>query len=1800
MAAALVAVVAVLLAATTLSVRPAEAAITTPFTTRFDVNTNGSVLIRGNSNLTCTPPPPSACGNARNGIGSGAALNNNNYTMVYTDTDGDLVGTFNDSTSTLDMPAGSTVLFAGLYWGADSSLAPTPAGRNLVKFRTPAGSTWNSVTASSLYASGSIYQGFADVTALVSGVGDGVYAVANIQASAGVGYYAGWALVVAYRNPAEDMRSLRVYDGFGTISSGSASSVNIPVTGFETPHTGTVHAKVGAVAYEGDLGSAGDNLLVDGVPLVDGQNQLNNFFNSTASDSGAAVGGRNPPYPNLMGFDVDQVDATGVFGHGITSTTLTLTTASVGGETYYPGVITFAIDLYAPKISTTMTATDVDGGDLLRGDTIEYRIAVRNDGSDTADNLQLADAIPPYTTYVPGSLTIQGVPASDATADDDGWFGAGTANWMLGSIPYAGTTYVTFRVTVDVGTPAGYAITNLVNVSYTGHTTSVSVAAQGGNIATPVLPPHVNLAAGLAVTPAFVQRANTPATVNYTVTVTNRTGALEPDASGALTLPSGLTPGPLPAGCTAAGQVVTCDLGPLVAGSSANATVPATVDNTAAASAVATLSAISSGTDTDPTDDTATAAVAVNTPPHAVADTATTTDNAPVSIPVVANDSDPDDPQGSLAVSISGGPAHGTAVVEADRSVTYTPTPGWAGADTFQYQLADPNGGTDTGTVTVTTANAAPIAHDDMLNTPTNTPVTVNVLGNDSDPNGDPLTVVGVAPPAAADGTVTFTGTQVTFAPTPAVSGTVTFGYTVRDSAGATATATVSVDVANAAPTAQNDTLSVSYAAAQAGVVLPLAANDTDPNHDTLNVASVSPLSGGQGTASVALGVVTYQAPAHFSGVVTFDYVVDDGHSGQDLGTVTLTVQNAVPAAAPFTAGTAYLVPATFDAAGFSTDPNNDPLRVSGTTDPAHGTVGLDTSGRIVYQPDVAWSGVDTFTYTIDDGNGGSDTGTVTVTVANGVAVARDDAATVVGGGTAVIDVLANDDDDPNGQPLTVTTGPAGHGTMTVGADRRITYRPAAGYLGTDTFHYQLDDGAGGVAGANVTVTVVNTAPVARSDSVATGTNTPVIIPVLANDDDPNGDAVTLTALGGGAHGTVADNGDGTVTYTPANGFYGSDSFAYSIRDPSWLTDSAIVTVTVANAAPIAGADSYPGLRPGVAATLPVLDNDSDPNTGQVISVASVTAATKGSLTLTGGVLTYRADPGTVGTDGFDYVLTDDLGRTDTAHVTLTINGSPTAVDDTVPVPSDTAIDIPVTGNDLDPESLPLTVTAVGPPGHGTAQINANGTVGYTPDAGFYGTDTFSYTISDDVGNTATGQVNVQVANADPIAGADFAALLSDRTVLIDVLGNDSDVNPGQTLGIVSAGPAAHGTVSVVSGEIRYAPQTGFTGVDTFPYTVGDGNGGTATAPVTVTVSDGEPVALPDDGTTPFGHAVTIGVLANDLDPAGTLSLTGVGTPDHGTATFGAGTVTYTPPNGFAGVATFDYTATDDAGHQTSAAVTITVGDAPVVPNRAVQGEPDAGVVIGLPRAGLDGRPVTLDGFGQPAHGTVVRNPDGTLTYTPDPGFTGLDSFTYQMIDADGNVATATIWVTVPPPASPSPSPSPSASPSPSPSEPSPSPSPSSSPPPGSSPPAPRNRAPIAADDLVIVLHGDTVVIRPLLNDRDPDGDPLTIVKVRQPRHGSVTIGDSTGIAAATAENALTYHADPAFRSGLDPFGYTVSDGRGGVATASITIKVSAGKELPVTGRDALALARAGLLAVGAGGLLCWLAESPRPGRHRR
>ncbi len=374
-----------------------------------------------------------------------------------------------------------------------------------------------------------------------------------------------------------------------------------------------------------------------------------------------------------------------------------------------------------------------------------------------------------------------------------------------------------------------------------------------------------------------------------------------------------------------------------------------------------------------------------------------------------------------------------------------------------------------------------PTTAPDIVITPAGTPVTFEVLANDSGPD---LTIDGFTQPTS--GSLLLNPDQsFTYTPDAAFSGVDQFTYTVRDGDGATATGTVTITVLapNAPPQAVDDeTLTMA-----GPVTIDLLANDSDPDGDALRIVALG--TPAYGSVTVDAGqIVTYWPQAGFTGTDRFSYTIDDGRGEAATATVTVRVEpgNAPPTVETLALSTTVDTPIAFDPRDAATDPDGDPLRLEGIGMPAAGRVAVDGEGILTYTPDAGFTGEDSFTYTLGDGRGGSATGMVTVTVT----------------------------------------------------------RP-------------------------------NTAPGAGTDLVGTAFETPVTVDVLANDSDPDGDPLQIESLGFPAHGHLAINGDGTLTYTPDAGFTGEDSFTYTVVDQRGGRASGEVRITVAPPPPRTYANGY-------------------------------------------------------------------------------------------------------------------------------------------------------------------------------------------------------------------------------------------------------------------------------------------------------------------------------------------------------------------------------------------------------------------------------------------------------------------------------------------------------------------------------------------------------------------------------------------------------------------------------------------------
>ena len=1005
----------------------------------------------------------------------------------------------------------------------------------------------------------------------------------------------------------------------------------------------------------------------------------------------------------------------------------------------------------------------------------------------------------------------------------------------------------------------------------------------------------------------------------------------------------------------------------------------------------------------------------VNDAPVAVDDAATTPEDVAVNINVRSNDLDVDGDV--LELAIASGAAHGAAVINETGTVTYTPAANYHGPDSFGYLLSDGQGGSATGTVslTVVSVNDAPVAMDDVATTPEDQGVTVEVMANDSDVDGDRLRVLSASPGTKGLTVVNEDGT-VTYTPRPNLNGSDSFTYTLGDGLGYSVSAQVSVSITavNDVPVAVDDaTLTPEDVAVRVAVL----ANDSDVEGEVLQVI----VAGGaiHGVAAVnGDGVVTYTPAPNFNGTDSFTYTISDGNEGSATGTVRVTVVpvNDAPVAVADVAATPEDQAVTVSVFANDSDVDGDALVVSIASTASHGALLVNEDGAVTYTPDANFHGSDSFTYGVGDGNEGNATATVNVTVVpvNDVPVAAADVVSTDEDVAVAVEVL-NNDSDVDGDVLSVSGVTQGSAGGQVGHDgRTVTYRPTANFNGNESFTYTVSDGSGATTTATVNTTVIpmNDAPVAGGDLVTTAEDTPVTVEVLGNDGDVDGEALVVSIAGAASHGELQVVGN-TVRYTPAADFNGPDRFTYTASDGNGgsATAAVQVTVTAVNDAPVA-ADDATTTDEDTPATLSVLGNDRDVD-GDPLRVLAVGAGSS-AVVNQDGTLTYTPPADFNGSDSFTYTVGDGNGGTDTGTVTVTVaavNDAPVAVNDVAATVEDLAVTVAVLANDSDVDGDGLGVSAFSGGAQGTLVLGADGRVVYTPVANFNGPDSFTYTVSDGNGGTDTGTVTVTVAavNDAPVAVDDAVNTDEDTPVQVDVLANDRDVD-GNQLVAYSLVQGKRGTaVLSTDGQLRYIPNTNFNGADTLGYTASDGQGGSDIGRVVVKVKavNDVPVANDDLANTLEDTPLTLAPLANDLDADGeVLVLTGVSQGLHGTVTPSVnGSVVYTPAPNFNGSDSFTYTISDGNGGTDTGAVNLTlapVNDAPVA-SAGVAQTVDEGASVSLAGSGSD-----VDGGMLGFQWTQVGGPtvilSGASTATPSftaPQVSGTMALTFQLVVTD-------------------------------------------------------------------------------------------------------------------------------------------------------------------------------------------------------
>ncbi|HUE70877.1 MAG TPA: Ig-like domain-containing protein, partial [Pirellulaceae bacterium] len=605
--------------------------------------------------------------------------------------------------------------------------------------------------------------------------------------------------------------------------------------------------------------------------------------------------------------------------------------------------------------------------------------------------------------------------------------------------------------------------------------------------------------------------------------------------------------------------------------------------------------------------------------------------------------------------------------------------------------------------------------------------------------------------------------------------------------------------------------------------------------------------------------------------------------------------------------------------------------------------------------------------------------------------------------------ILANDTDAEGDVMSAVLFSGPQHGSLSLNADGSFSYTPESGYAGIDSFMYRADDGTSLSGLAAVTIRIqANESPLAADDTfnMSEGTVLNIGAPgLLANDSDPEGDALSAELVAGPANGLLTLNADGSFEYTPNDGFNGADTFTYTASDGSSSSNTATVTINVndVNAIPEVGNDAYTvdeDVPLIVDAAGGLLANDSDAD-GDPLSAVLVSGPANGALTLNAdGSFEYIPNADFNGVDGFSYLVNDGTDDSDVATVMIDVNpvnDLPVAVNDEFTTDEDTLLTVSAPGlleNDSDVDGDALSSVLVSGPANGTLTLNADGSFEYAPNENFNGVDGFSYAASDGTGESdvATVTITVNAVNDAPSATEDLYATDEDTALVVDaaggVLANDTDVDGDALSAILVAGPANGSVTLNADGSFEYIPSPDFNGIDSFTYTASDGSAESGETTVTINVNsvNDAPVAANDEYAINEDESLTIpapGILGNDSDVDGdALSAVLVSGPANGTVAVNPdGSFTYTPNADFNGVDGFSYQTSDGAELSDVATVTITVcpiNDAPTAAEDAYSTDEDTALVVDAAGGVLandtdvDGDPLTAILGTGPANGTIT------------------------------------------------------------------------------------------------------------------------------------------------------------------------------------------------------------------------------------
>lgn len=1120
-----------------------------------------------------------------------------------------------------------------------------------------------------------------------------------------------------------------------------------------------------------------------------------------------------------------------------------------------------------------------------------------------------------------------------------------------------------------------------------------------------------------------------------------------------------------------------------------------------------------------------------------------------VLLPASTNDENPCGGETQLSITqISSPPANGTAQVMSGQ-IWYDPNTAFSGTDVLQYVVCNACGLCDTALMSINVApqsgGACEISENICIAPFTTLEIcpefctftNPDLADIDIDASAGAIQALGNSgcfdyiPPAISSG-----NTNVVFTVCN-IDQTICETYT--------AYIAITATCGDQAPVAQDDEAT---AIIGQSVIASVLDNDSDPEGSILSLSNIV-ISPNCGTAEIVANQIVFFAAADCPAQTELVYAVCDASGLCDTATLIINIETSDidPCYNDTELCTVPFQPTELSYLEICTHFCNlgDGAHIIDANTTFHCSITLLNDTCFTYLPLPGFTGTDEVAAYACDNSGLCDTIVYTVHVGCTQPTAMNDNMITEQGQSLVISPLANDSDPCNNALTTQIAIAPQNGTVSINLDGTWLYTPNSGFVGTETITYlACSPCAASPTCDEATVSIIvtpaggNLPPIANDDAAIIETNQASAIDIIDNDTDPDNTAAewTTSISEQPANGSAAIGSNNILVYTPDTGFNGTDLITYVLCDPAGACDTATVILTVSP--PIHAQSDIVYTQQGSAVNIYLLANDEGQNisisaTNDMPNYGGITGADPET-----GLFTYQPQSGFVGNDYFTYIACNDLGNCDTALVVIIVlpanadNMPPVANNDQMALSNAQTTDIDVLANDADPNGNPLSIAQIViPPLNGLASINADNTISYTPEGDAPYCDNFAYIVCDNATpalcDTAYVQVVVGAAtcqNQAPIANNDVATGTDGETIWIAVLNNDTS-NDDEIAQLYAASVPQYGSISPTTVGFSYMPQADFTGTDYFAYIICDAGAPTLcdTAYVLINILPQIIAAQPDIVYTNESVPVSIAVLTND---AGTDIIVNsiISNPVNGNIIVNPnGTITYSPNIGFAGIDYFEYQICDPAGNCDISIVSINIlagGGNNIAPNAVNDywslptNTPSILPILDNDSDPMGGNALIIDSYTTATNGTVENNGDGTLTYTPNYGFVGIDSITYVICDnfSPAMCDTAIVVVSV------------------------------------SGLATAANAAPVAQNDFVVTTNDTNIELNPLDNDNDPDGDNLYLLGISPPANGI----------AIVAGNTVVYTPLPSF-VGTDYIVYIVcDDGLPAVCdTAYITINIT-------------------------------------------